>query len=457
MFPSNTALPLPLRLTLRGGAAIAIVIALLAAVLSSALVLRAVREQPASNSYALVAQSLIEGRPDVPRCFDRDCAHRGGKTYVVFPPFPGVVAAPLVLLFGPEARGFVALAILCLALSLLAWRDLARRAGLPGPLVLALIAALAFASPLYYVTLHSDGIWFFAQALAFLLVSAAIREAVRGRLLTAGAALGAAMLCRQMSVFYAPVLLVLALQPGERLLVPGRLGKRARQCVLLGAPLAAAVAAYFAYNAWRFGDPLDTGYADIGFPAGIMAERVAAHGVWSLAYLPFNLFYLLFQGFHAEFAGTQRVALSGLDDAGTSVLAASPWLLYAALAPLRRDLVVCLALVVGMAAALLLYHSNGYSQYNAQRYALDWLPAALLVLLAALRRLRGELFPLLVAWAMALNVATVATLALTKGAEPHRDAVAWQLRPGLAEGSCADSPGQGCLIPPKPSSAGNGP
>ena len=129
--------------------------------------------------------------------------------------------------------------------------------------------------------------------------------------------------------------------------------------------------------------------------------------------MPYNLIYLLFQGFHAEFAPPQRVSITGLDPGGTSILAASPWLLFLFFTPARRLTVACGLLILGLASALLFYHSNGFSQYNTQRYALDWLPAALLMLALALRREHLPVLKLLVAWGIALNVATVAILALS--------------------------------------------
>ncbi len=215
-----------------------------------------------------------------------------------------------------------------------------------------------------------------------------------------------------MSIFYAPVLLLMALPPDAPLLSIDR--RRVIAALKLGAPIACGLALYFAYNYWRFGNPLDTGYADIDFPSGMMRERIQAHGLWSFAYAPFNFFYLLLQGFHADFAEPRRIELTGMDTAGSSVLAASPWLLYLLFAPPRRDVFACLALILGLGVALLFYHSNGFLQFNTQRYALDWLPAALVMLAAALGRAKGELFGPLVLWGMALNLATVAVMAVTK-------------------------------------------
>ncbi len=386
----------------------------LALVLLAAIGQRLVAERGGSNSYALIAQGFITGTPDVDRCFDVDCAVRGGKTFVVFPPFPGIVAVPLVQAYGVETTGFVAISAAALLLSLLIWWRILAVAGVDREARLWLLLAIALASPLFYVTLRGDRVWFYAQAIAFPLVSLALHEAQAKRMLSAGIAIGCAFLCRQMSIFYIPILLVMTFAAGDAFFRVDR--PRIWRGVLLGVPVAVALLAYFAYNYWRFGNPLDTGYADIAFGPGMLLDRTSEFGLWNKAYVIFNAFYLLLQGFHAEFADPQKVKLAGLDNNGTAILAASPWLLFLYFTPLRRVTVLCGLLIMGLGAITLLYHSNGFSQFNTQRYTLDWLPAALLMLSFGLRREHLPTFRLLVVWGIALNVATVAVLALTKSA-----------------------------------------
>ncbi len=387
----------------------------LCALLFAAALFRALTEAGGTNAYALVAESLLSGRPDASTCFGADCGLRDGKTYIVFPPFPALLVMPLVAMFGIYAKGFVVLSILLWAGALALWSRTFKSFVVTAEQRLWLLAAIGFASPLYYVMLRGDGVWFFAQSVAFFFVTLAIHEVVAGRrLATAGLALGCALLSRQMSIFYAPLLLLLAFRPEEPLL---RItAERISAAFKLGLPIAAALILYLAYNYWRFGNAFDSGYGSIPFTAdgSVLGERVAAHGLWDSHYVLFNLFYFFLQGFHADFTGPMRLTLGGLDDAGAAVLAASPWLLLLFFTRLGRVELTALLLIAGFAAALLFYHSNGFSQYNAQRYMLDWLPAALLLLASALTQARLESFRLLVTWGIVLNVATVAVLALTK-------------------------------------------
>jgi len=85
-------------------------------------------------------------------------------------------------------------------------------------------------------------------------------------------------------------------------------------------------------------------------------------------------------------------------------------------------MVIGLMMIAVIAAPMLFYHSNGFTQYNAQRYTLDWLPILFVMLAFALRA--PEVRPnvpnglvaalkVLVTYAVALNVMTMAMLALT--------------------------------------------
>ncbi|MDP2120941.1 MAG: hypothetical protein Q8K28_13665 [Hoeflea sp.] len=80
--------------------------------------------------------------------------------------------------------------------------------------------------------------------------------------------------------------------------------------------------------------------------------------------------------------------------------------------PMNRRTAASGLLVAGLIAAMLFYHSNGFTQYNVQRYMLDWLPAALVMLAYAVPRHTTPLFPLAVLWGMGLNAVTLATMAV---------------------------------------------
>lgn len=390
--------------------------AVLAGALLAALAWRALRETGSSNSYALLAEAWLQGRLAVSGCFDIDCVRRGAETHVIFPPFPGLVAAPFVAAFGAGFKGFVALSIALGLVSAACWASVCARAGLDRRTTAWFLAAVLLASPVFYVTIRGDGIWFFAQSVAFALFSGAMwAAAVRRHAALAGLLVGLLFLSRQMTILAAPAVFVMLLRPEEGLFRIDR--ARVRQALAFGAPILACIGAYLAYNQARFGHPLDTGYGLLALrdSGSIMDNRLVQDGTFSTAYWLQNLLYLTVQGFHAEFGGPKGLTLQGLDHFGTALLAASPWLFAGLLAAPDRRLAVSGLTAAAIAGITLFYHSNGFSQYNAQRYALDWLPLLLVFLPACFARLNPTVMRGLVCYALVLNLAALAVLQATKG------------------------------------------
>ena len=150
-------------------------------------------------------------------------------------------------------------------------------------------------------------------------------------------------------------------------------------------PLALAGSSYLWLNYARFGSPLDTGYGAMRL-AGILADRVAAHGQFSPAYFIFNLAYLFFQGFHINFTAPDLLSGLEMDPYGTSLLAASPFVVAAFFALRDRRVWAAWAGVLLMTFATLFYYNNGWMQVNAQRFTLDFWPLLLIPLAVGLRQ-----------------------------------------------------------------------
>ena len=371
------------------------------------------RETPGVNSYGALAEAFLRGQMSVERCPEIDCALFGGKTYIIFPPFPALIAMPFVALFGFKAfSGFILLGLAAAIASLLVWRSILRGLGVDGVLATWLLIALAFGSPLYQVVLRADGVWFFAQTIGFLLMSLSIWAAlVRASLPLAGVFIALAFLCRQMAVFYPLFLLALAWPQQTSLIEAAR--RMIRPVLLAALPITAALVLIFIYNWARFGAAFDTGYAYISNPGldTFIGRRIPDIGLFSRQYLTFNTLYLLFQGPHFEFAEPHLVRISGFDKIGVALPIASPWLLLAFY--LRRDWTTAagLAAIAIIAGVTLFYHSNGASQINAQRYALDWLPIMIVLMARAARHPAFAALPALVAWACISNAAIVGLVA----------------------------------------------
>lgn len=399
----------------------------LAGALVFALAYRALREHGGANSYALLADAWLNGRWWSTTCFDSDCAVFMDRIYVIFPPVPALAALPVVALFGPDASGFIVVSAALFAVTGWTWWTIGDRLGLGREARTWTTIAFLFGTPAIYVALRGDAVWFFAQAVALPLVSLAILAALDRRLALAGALIGLAFLSRQMALFVAPFLFALARPKGARLIAFDR--ATILDALKLGAPLIAAVGIYLLYNWLRFGAPLETGYKYIAdYPDEVernfITWRIIDIGLFATDYVVFNVAHMFLQGFHIEFGGKYMTEIVRMDQMGTSILAASPFVLYALYAKADAKLLVGLGVAAVVGGITLFYHSNGFSQHNVQRYALDWLPVIYVLLMAGAftgadpekvaERLKP--FKLLATYAIGLNVAAFAVVAITKGA-----------------------------------------
>jgi hypothetical protein len=373
------------------------------------------REAPLSNSYAALAQGWLDGRLDTDVCFDDDCALFEGRTYIIFPPMPAVVALPFVALFGVGFAGFLPLSVLAFAASGWLWWRIAAQETASRDITILLVALVLFATPLGFVTLRGDNVWFFAQSLGFLFATAAIHSALVSRnALMAGLFIGAAFLCRQMTILYLPLLYIVLLDRDTPLF---RIDWAAiRRAVTLAAFPVAALLIYFACNYVRFGSPMETGYSyifppiwDVPGEGGMfLRDRVRELGLFSEQYLLFNAIYMFLAGPHVEFTGRYMTEMAGFDINGASPFLVAPALLFAFLAPWDRRFWWGFGTVALVLALTLLYHSNGFSQYSAQRYALDWLPVLLVFVARGVKPQHAGPLSLLVVYSMAVTLGMIA-------------------------------------------------
>lgn len=379
-----------------------------------ALLLAAWRETPDNNTYVLLADAFLHGHLNVPKCFDEDCALYGGKFYVVFPPLPALIALPFVAIFGPSFHFFIPLSLITFVITGFLWWRIGDKLAASSDVNALLVLLILFATPLLFVTVRGDKIWFFAQCWGFLFATASIYCAVfERRAVLAGLFIGLAFLCRQMTILFVPFLYVLMLEPETPL---WRIDSEAvSRALRLGAFPLIAVGAYLAYNAARFGTPLNTGYEYL-FPKsldkgpgdpGFIKDRLREVGPFSVRYFPFNVFYMFFQGPHVTFVGRYLTKLGSFDNKGAALFLVSPALLFGFLARWDRTFWIGLATCGLILGVTLFYHSNGFSQYSAQRYTLDWLPILLVFVIRGIQREFAPPLSLLVAYSMSITLAMI--------------------------------------------------
>jgi len=308
-----------------------------------------------------------------------DIVRRESRWYVTFPPGPALLFLPGVALWG---LGFLDVLFTALAAALipaLLVRLLERVRG-PGHLREHLWAAVAWtlASPACFVAAHGS-VWFTAQILGALFLVLHLGAAWDARQpLRAGLWLGLAAACRISIGFALPFFL----------LEWWRTGRRPAALLRFLAPLAAIGAAMAALNWLRFDDPLEFGhrYLDIRWQT-----RIQTFGMFSPHYLWRNLQCMLWLAPQLVTAAPYlRWSVHGM-----GLLLGSPWLLLILRARQRfpQRAALWLAALAVMAPALL-YQNSGQRQFS-YRFALDFLPI-LLVLLVVGGGARSRWFPALV-------------------------------------------------------------
>lgn len=361
------------------------------------------------NHFVYLADSILHGqlhlREEPPS--RNDWARFEGRWYVSFPPLPAVLMLPGVAVWGMRFndRLFSVLlaglgpALLYLVLARLRATGRSDRSERDD---LILTALFAFGTVYFFCAVQGT-VWFTAHVVAVALVGAYLWCALdASRPLLAGLALGCGFLTRTPLLFAFPLFVAEAV----RVYAPDAAGwakLRAllrpavlRRLAAFGLPMLAAVGAAMAWNAARFGDPLEFGhrFLDVRW-----RPRIETWGLFSFHYLSRNLMAaLVLLPWLSRAAPFVKIGGHGL-----AIWVTTPPVL-ATLWPLRRtDLHLPLWLtVVATALPSLLYQNTGWLQFG-YRFAVDYLPFLVLLLAVGGRRLsRGML--VLVALSIALNL-----------------------------------------------------
>lgn len=411
------------------------VTSILALALFGVIILQMLNETGGTNSYALLAQSFLNGQfNSLSACFDADCIEFAGKTYVIFPPLPAVLSMPFVAIFGAQFSGFILISLFLFIGTGFVWWAIIRKLGKGKSIAFLFVLAILFSSPLFYITIRGDRVWFFAQSISFFSLSLALYYVLNKRdsyksVVFAGILIGISFLSRQMTILIAPFIFAILIEDRLPLFTINK--DRLTKFILMAIPIALAIGIYFIYNYLRFGNIMDTGYqylipSDVSNAGIFMYLRIIDLGIFNVDYFLFNIVHLLFQGLDIEFTGQYLTNIGSISPTGTALLVASPFLFFLALTPIAKKsqtsentafsprviiigVVSCL-IIIGI---ILFYHSNGTSQYNVQRYTLDWLPVAFMILATALRKDMLPLFGALVSFGIMLNIVTMVVLSIT--------------------------------------------
>ncbi|MFL5684271.1 MAG: hypothetical protein ACJ77O_14130 [Chloroflexota bacterium] len=346
-------------------------------------------EDPAVSRAMTLAIHLSEGRLDLGGPVDAtDTLTIDGVTYWVVGPMVVLPFLPLVPLQGlwEAARWIVPLSFGIVAAWLML--PLARRYGPGGRSTWWLAVLGAFGTLLFNQAVRGNDYYLtHAEAMAFT-VCALVEWRGRRRPWVIGLALGLAGIARP------PVLL--ALVPFGIALAWSGPGIR-RRLLAFATPVGLLIVLAAAYNALRFGSPLETGYGG-SVLTNVSLESDRAVGVLSIRHVPHNLQLLLVNGF----AFGKHFPFLVPDPDGHSILLTSPALLAAVGAGIRSRTAAVLWICAGLITlALLLYYGGGGRVTYGYRYFLDATPFLLALTAVAARRQFGALERLLIVMSVA--------------------------------------------------------
>jgi hypothetical protein len=343
----------------------------------------------------------LRGKPET--ISQAQIASRSSIRYVSFPPFPAVLMAPFVAIWGLAFNDVLFNALwaglnpmlLFLLLRHLRVSGVSRRT----PVEDLWLTALFGVGSVYYFCSVVGQVWFTAQIVAVTLSIAFVWASIGGRRpMLAGLFVALGFATR-------PPWLVVPLFFAEVIRANGGWGALrtrearralARATLRFSLPVAVVGVILAVLNVARFGDPFEFGHK---FLAVQWQERMFRFGLFNYHFLSRNLAAALIL-LPRVIAHAPYVKIS---QHGMSMLLTTPNLAYTALpqapSPLRRALWIT---ILTTALPSLLYHSSGYVQVG-YRYSLDYL-VFFIVLLAISSRPLTKLFKSLVVFSFAVNL-----------------------------------------------------
>jgi 4-amino-4-deoxy-L-arabinose transferase-like glycosyltransferase len=355
-----------------------------------------------NNPYTFFAQSLLHGNLTLPPMNSYgDMIFYHGSYYLPYPPLPSLILAPFVVIFGVNQVNTVAIATIMACISLYLIYKILLRLQIIQEYFNWLVLAVIFGTGYWFALFTSHHVYAFAHITSFLFQLLIINEILgKRRWWLVGVYIGCSFLTRQFTIFYVVFalgyMLYLHQNQQERIKI--------KNILTLFISIGLFVAVYLAYNYIRFGSIFDTGYKHIIY-IGVLKERVNEYGVFNIRYFLFNLYSFLIKGFNIEFQGKDYLAIKDMDLWGTSLLAASPFLIASLKAGWPKILKVSAWLtIILILTGQLFYHNNGFHQINTSRFSLDFLPLLILLTALGVNHLPKWLFKGLVIYAVLLNI-----------------------------------------------------
>lgn len=350
-----------------------------------------------SNLAIFQAEAFLQGNLGIDHYF-WDVSVFEGKYYVCFPPLPSIIMTPLVAVFGSLVNSIL-VSLLFASLSLYLMYALLTRLMADSPGKKWVFVAFFFGSGYWWVVLTSDYINGFAHVICTcLLIMLLIELLGKQRPFLIGLIWSLAFLTRQMTIFYGILIIYFLFldQPDKK--------KGTKDMSIVFILFFAFVTPYLLFNYLRFHNFLDSGYNYLIYAAPIQ-ERINNYGLFSTKYFFYNLYHLFLKGHSIIFTGSMNLQPIGMDQYGTSLLAASPYVIFSIKAQNEKKFKIAFwATILSIILSLMFYHNNGWMQVNTQRFSLDFLPALMVLIALSYDRVPSWLFKSFTIYAVGLNI-----------------------------------------------------
>jgi 4-amino-4-deoxy-L-arabinose transferase-like glycosyltransferase len=334
------------------------------------------KNQYDSNLAIYQAEAFLNLKLEISKYF-WDASVFEGKSYVSFPPFPAIVMIPFVALFGSHVNSLL-VSILITCLSMFLFEQLLSKVMGNEPSKKWIFLGFFFGSGYWACLLTSHHINGFAHVVCTAMLFLLLYELNgKQRSWLVGLYFGLAFLTRQMTIFYSLIILYY--------LFSSKTDKRAGfiNLIYVAFSFSSVCIPYLLFNYFRFHNFLDTGYQYLQYQSTTIHHRVEKFGLFSLNYFPSNFYHMFLKGHNLIFKGKDLLSVGGVDQFGTSLLTASPFVICSVKAIEQRSFRLHFWLTITLILiGVLLYHNNGWMQVNTQRFSLDFLPA--LIILVAL-------------------------------------------------------------------------
>lgn len=328
------------------------------------------------DTYAIQAQSWLNGRLDVDFYEHLELAYYQGHYYVSFPPFPSYVMLPLLLLFKSGMDGW--LQLLCTLLGL--WYayyltctftyDRERRLLFP--------LLLCIGSNLLPHAASNGWVWFLAQNMSFALTMMSFYHGVKGHTGRCLFFWGAAVGCRPFQIVYLPLLLYMLRTSAPYAGQP--IGAVLRKNIIKTVPCLILAISYMLLNYARFDSVTEFGH-------NYLEEfQSYEHGQFHWSYLSENLKSL----FRLPSYENSRLIFPAFN--GVAVWLVSPifavYLVYWVRALIRKSCRIFPAVIIPVLLTVhllfLCSHATMGGYHFGNRYTNDLLPCVYLGLLFSL-------------------------------------------------------------------------